>query len=219
MAKKHRKIKFKRIKALPIDSKILAAAIIIIAVVASIFLIYSKDVVVAKVNGEKLYAKRVDAVFNSLPSDSNVKKNTVMWRLVDELILRDYLKNNGYWIDDEEFSEIVSIRLAESGVTLSDLKRELKSRAASLEDIRTTFMIERFVNAEILPKITVTEEEIDLYIQLNGITGVPRETIAKVVYENHQKSMLDKIIKSHSEKLDIWVDDEYRLLYRNSTQA
>lgn len=178
---------------------------IILAAIAAVFLIYivPSDVTVATVDGEAITKKRVDALFNSLPEGSDLTRNDIIDRLIDTKILVLYIESQGLEMSDEEFQLILDARLTETGTNLEDLQRDLALRGATLEDVRESFMIEKFVEEVVKPQIVLTYDDINEYINANDVAGLTGEDVEIILVINKQKEILEDIITTHAETLEI----------------
>jgi hypothetical protein len=198
---KHKKIEENAIRISKKSFYIIAALIII----AIIYFIYSssKGDVAATVNGEKIYSKRIDALYNSLPSGSNMTKSQVLQRLIDTKILVDYAKTKGFDISNDAFKKELDNRLVSSGISKNDFDKELSLLGATLEDVKDTFIIESFVNTAILPAINVTNEVILKYRNSAPEKNLTDEQIKNILIGAAQKQIIANILASHKNSMDI----------------
>jgi hypothetical protein len=219
MKTKRRQIKLTKAKKSSYRA-ILAVSILVVMVAAiSVLQKQSKkeDILVATVAGDSIYASRVDAIFNSLP-EKTYSKVRIVAKLVDTKILVDYLEKNGYNLTEEEFNVMLDKKLQREGITLSELQKELKLRAATLEDVRDSFVIERFAD-DIEINSTVENTEVTLYRKLNKIQELTDEEIKKLILEGRQQQIFEDIISKHTKDIGYWVNETYMELQRNATKG
>lgn len=142
-------------KALPV----LGALVVVIALVA--LLVARGVVVVAIVNGQPVYRHQVLQTL-----ESQYGKDT-MDTLVLETVVRQELDKKNVWVSEEEVeSEMQEINtlLSEQGQTLQDY---LAFQGISEQSFRNNVMLNMRIRKTLEQEVTVSEEEIDSYIEEN----------------------------------------------------
>lgn len=182
---------------------------VVLIIISAICYFQYKGTIAASVGGENIYNKRVDALYNSLSNGSTLTKQAILLRLVDTKILVDYINKNGFGMSNEEFEKELKSRLNASGLMLEQLKKELTLAGATLSDVKDTFVIESFVDLQILPKITVNSTDIEKYREINPNLNMNDFDLKKTIYLEKQKQAIARIIASHKKEVGVYVSDKY----------
>lgn len=201
---KHKALNFKRkhSKKNKLNKKIIISVLIFLILAGIIFYAISMKNVAAVVNGEKIYIKRVDALFNSLPKGTNLTKKQILNQIIDTKVLVNYAEKNTYGLTDEKFSELLNKKLNENKLTLDELKSQLSLMGASMQDVKDTFTIENFVNSAILPNIKLTNEDIKNFRSTIS-TNLTDQQIAQKVFNTKKTQILQQIIEVNRKSSEI----------------
>ena len=139
--------------------------IVIIMIVAAAYYMLSKDNVAATVNGEKIYEKRVDAIYNSLPSGSKIPKAQLLQQIIDMKILADYIEKQGYGLSDAAFNSELNKLLSAQNEPMDQFKKNIALWGVTLEDYKESMEISIFIrgvlenNAEAVANIIEKEKK------------------------------------------------------------
>ncbi len=190
-------------------NKILISAIVILLIIGIIAYVSTRAEAAASVNGEKILTKRVDALYDSLPKDSNsLTKAQILQRLIDTKVLVDYAEKKGYGLTEEEFKVQLQKLLTDNKLTEKELETELALRGATLDDVRDNIIVQNFVNGAVIPQTIITAADIAQYRSKN-ITPMTDAEITKILSVEKQKLILNQIVESHKTDLKIIIYKNY----------
>ena len=193
-----------------LNKNILISLIIIaIAIFGFSYYLSTMSFVAATVNGEKIYEKRIDTIYNSLDGSNKVDKKTILNRLIETKLFVQYIKSKGYYISDTEFQKELSKRLSVSNTTIANLVKELNLRGATLEDVRENMLVELFVNNVITTEIQITEEEISKYRSSNN-SALSVDKIRDMLLQEKIKETISQIIQAQYKTANITIGDRYK---------
>jgi hypothetical protein len=195
-------------KSRPNHTKTILVIAFIVVVVAAYFFYSTRDVLAAEIDGQKIYAQRVDVIYDTLPKEAKLTKQQILQQLIDTKVLVDYIKKQGYDFTEEEFQNLLNLRLAEGGITMDRLNQELALRGATLEDVKDTMLIEYFVETILVKDIAVTDIDIANYRVAANSTASSRE-IADILFAEYRRTAVAQIIKTHRQTIDINVYVNY----------
>ncbi|HME87266.1 MAG TPA: SurA N-terminal domain-containing protein [Candidatus Nanoarchaeia archaeon] len=195
-------------KTFSIPTNFFYALIILIIVAVGIYC-YSTNGVIAKVEGQKIYAKQVDALYNSLPPGSNLTKAQITQRLVDTKVLAQYARNRGYTLSDDDFDAILADYLASSQQTKKEYLKTLQLSGATEQDVKDSFIIKKFLEEQIIPQIKVSDAEVAAFFTQNPTSKLTTAEAQNVLLLRERAKVVSSIIASQKQSMKIWIDDAY----------
>ena len=136
--------KFKQVKKSNKKTLILSIVVILLILAVSYCLIF-KDKVVATVNGEKISEKRVDAIYNSLPSNSKIPKAQILQQIIDMKLLAHYAEKQGYGLSNATFESELKKLLSKENKPMDEFEKELDLWGIDNDDFKESMEISIFV--------------------------------------------------------------------------
>jgi peptidyl-prolyl cis-trans isomerase SurA len=138
------------------------------------------DKIVAVVNDEIItqkeldkafepYLKKIEATYQGNDKETVLKqtKDTLLQRLVDNLLLSQEAKKTGTGVKDEEAMEVLKESLARQNISMEDFRKKLAGEATPLEsimnEIKAQLMRTRLMRREIKSKVMISDQEIGEY--------------------------------------------------------
>ncbi|MFT4311133.1 MAG: hypothetical protein ACMXX7_00750 [Candidatus Woesearchaeota archaeon] len=148
------------------------------------------------VDGQTITPQQVQArqlLFLTLGVEANLAE--VKEEMITESVLLREARNRGYEISQEEALEELEMTLAFSGLTVQDLVSDLEETGVLYQDFvdyyKNSVVISEMIQDEI-SNIEVTQQEINLIIQEQGLD---EETASQIALLNKQQEQLDIIIE------------------------
>ena len=149
MAKKHHK-NIKHIRAIKSKpninrTKLVVSISVLILIAAAFGYLIFKDKAAATVNGEKIYEKTVDAVYNSLPSNSKISKTQLLQQIIDTKLLANYIEKQGFGLSDATFQSELKKLLSSENKSMNEFNKELSLWGITADNFKESMEISIFV--------------------------------------------------------------------------
>lgn len=137
------------------------------------------DYIVAVVNSELVTAFEVEQRLErareeaqrrggSMPSDAELRRQ-VLDALIEERVIVTYARDSGMRVDDPELDRAVASVASQNRLTIDQLRERLRRDGMDFGRFRTTLrdqlLAERVREREVLSRITVSDTEIDRFLQ------------------------------------------------------
>lgn len=172
--KRHVKIMHHKKSKLNKKTVIFWVIIAILICTVSCYILF-KEKVAATVNGEKILEKRVEAVYNSLPSYSKIPKSQILQQIIDMKILAHYAEKQGYGLSDASFEDKFRKMRFSENKTASQFETEFELWGINKDDFK---------------------ESIELSIFVPGVLNNNQEAARNIV-ENERKTAEIQIFKKY----------------------
>ncbi len=181
-----------------------------------------KQGVVAVVNGQPItqeeFQKEYDFFFfiQGIPQAYKVaiSKGTILNQTINEMLLVDYAKSKGISVSDKEVDAVVDKISQMSNLSIENITNILKQRGFTMNDLkdyyRKNLMITKLINETILPKINVSDEEIQKFYTENNITTPYNETKEKIrntLIQNKEAEMIKQLLDELRAKATIKINE------------
>lgn len=188
------------------------AALVILVIVAVAYNSKTKSDVVAAINGEKITAKRIDALYNSQPKGSALTKAQILNSIINTKVLVDYIQKKGFDMTDEQVQTALSVQLKAKNISMTSFMNDLTLRGATLEDVKDTFLIEKFMTQQVIPTIQITDADIAQVRRENNATtaGVSDAQIRSFILADKQRQFVATIIQTHRPEMNITIYNSYQ---------
>ncbi|MEK6887246.1 MAG: SurA N-terminal domain-containing protein [Nanoarchaeota archaeon] len=144
MKKKHSVKKHARISK-SVKKPIILSVLVILIIIAAVGYLFFKNDAAATVNGEKIYEKRIDAIYNSLPAGSKISKEQILQQTIDLKILANYVEEQGFGLSDATFESEFRKFLLENGESSEDFEKNLALWGATKDDFKESMEISIFI--------------------------------------------------------------------------
>ena len=181
----------------------LISIVLLILVALAICYFTTKDKVAATVGDDVIYQKTIDAIYNSLPSNSGLTKDQILQRIIDTKVLLDYIETNGFAISDSEFQVELQKELTNSGLTKEQFEASLAASGATLDDFRDSQTIENYVRTQVDPIIVIHSDQIAKFKQENPTANLTDAEIKTALFKDARQQLIQAIIKLHKQSMKI----------------
>ena len=119
----------------------------------------------------KLIKKRLDEQGTALPEAKTLNKQ-ILNQLIDKQLQLQTAERAGITIDDNTLDQAMESIAAKNNFTLAQLHKAVENDGVKFEDfrddIRDQLTIEHFISREIAPRILITEQEVEKYMNSAG---------------------------------------------------
>ncbi len=132
-----------------------------------------QDPPVVSVNGDVIYANDVWSMYNRAPSDvrAQYSPGDILEQMIDQRLILQYAASQGVIVSDEDLQAAIDERLSFYGTTRSELREVLEEQGESYEEfeqgVLDELVFEVFVNTVLLPRITISDTEVQAFYQEN----------------------------------------------------
>ena len=177
---------------------------------------------VAIVNGQPItqeeFQKEYDFFFfiQGIPSAYKVaiSKGTILNQTINEMLLIDYAKSKGISVSDKEVDAVVNKISDMSNLSMNNITGILKQRGFTINDLkdyyRKNLIITKLINETMLPKITVSEEDMQKFYNENNITTPYNETKDKIkntLIQNKEAESIKQLLDELRAKATIKINE------------
>lgn len=206
------------------------SSILVVAIVIALYFVFIKvnpeetqDSVAAIVNGQPIYESQIQTRMKLIQtlSDPTIDFNTTKDMMIDEALLYQEAKKEGYDTTPEEINQYISGIIAQNDLDPATFEQELNSAGIKLEDLRNlyekTLTVNKLINKTVVSAALVsTQEEKEFYdnntenLQLparvqvrhilianNSTNNVTAEEVKAMINEN--KSNFCDLVKEYSD--------------------
>lgn len=177
---------------------------------------------VAIVNGQPISQEEFQREYNffffiqGIPQAYKVaiSKGTILNQTINEMLLVDYAKSKGIKVSDKEVDNVVNKISEMSNLSIENITNILKQRGFTMNDLKDYYkknlMITKLINETILPKINVSDEEIQKFYKDNNITTPYNETKDKIrntLIQNKEAEMIKQLLNELRAKATIKINE------------
>ncbi|MBS3115439.1 SurA N-terminal domain-containing protein [Candidatus Woesearchaeota archaeon] len=141
----HKKLNKSRAVSKSNKNKFIFLTVAVLLVLAVSYYAASRDKVAATVYGEKIYEKRVDAIYNSLPSDSKISKALILQQIIDMKILVHYAEEQGFGLSDSAFESELKKLLASQNEPIDEFRKNIELWGITMDDYKESMEISIFI--------------------------------------------------------------------------
>ena len=179
--------------------------------------------VLATVNGQEITLPEFQRYYNffffiqGLPPayKSVISKETILNQSINEVLLMDEAKKQGFSVSDSEVNDILNKIVNLSNLTIDNITQILESQNFTLNDLknfyRKNLLITKLLNKTIQPQININDEEVRSYYDNNNIT-LPYDQVKNKIKQQLEKEkeleLYQKLISNLRSKADIKVNTE-----------
>ncbi len=158
MTKKHIKYAIHRKTgkkpALKVSRNMIISSIILVLIILAVsYYFIFKEKAAATVNGEKIYERRVDAIYNSLPTGSKIPKSQILQQIIDMKLLAFYIERQGYGLSDATFESELKKLLSSQNEPIDEFKRNIALWGVTMDDYKESMEISIFVKGVLENKV------------------------------------------------------------------
>ncbi len=193
--------------------------VIIILIGAIIFIAYkgyhlknstSKEEVLAVVNDQKLtkpeFQKEYDFFFFiqgiPLAYKAAISKDAILNQTINEMLLLQYAKKLGITTSESEADALINKVAQMSNLSITNITEILAARNFTMDDLKEYYVksitLNKLINRTILPKVNVTDAEIEQFYKNKNITTPYNETkdkIREALIKEKEMELLNSMIK------------------------
>ncbi len=188
--------------------KSLLYIVLLVIVIGVIVYVSSQPKVAATVNGQKIYASHVDALYQGLPAGYSLTKTQILQQLIDNKIILTYAQTRGFVLSDSDFNAILNNELNTTNMTLQDLQQQLAKTGSTLDDVRDSIALDLFVKKYIDPSINITYAQIAKYRATTNSTASD-QNVALAILNLYRQQVLSQIISTYEPTMKVIVSKDY----------
>lgn len=190
---------------------IIVSAIAVLAIILGIYFIFTSvseteepSTVAAVVNGVPIYNTDVDTRMKIIQTTENpfVTRDEALNNTINQELLVQEAENLGFKVSDEEVLETLKKSLEAGGQSMESFESSLRENDldsdAVLEFYKDNLLTFKLVNATVLNKVLITDEEVEeYYVDNSGSFEAPeRVTVKHILIGFDGDSENDTLIKS-----------------------
>lgn len=153
--------------------------IVIVALLVAIFYadritpLFSRDEVVARVNGNAIYLSELEEQYAQVPPlyRQLFTKKVILDQIISQEVLVEEAQKMNIEIPESEMNQIIDEAIDQSGKTRAEFIQILENQNTTLDKLkefyRLSLVIDKLITQEVISKIEISEEEIADYYEQN----------------------------------------------------
>ncbi|MEM4397387.1 MAG: peptidylprolyl isomerase, partial [Candidatus Woesearchaeota archaeon] len=177
---------------------------------------------IAIVNGEKIDYIEIEKRYNSLPDyyKNLISFEDVLNQYIDEKLLTQEIKNKKIDVSQDELNQEIQTFLDYNQLTKEEFEKSLKERNLTIEDVNNFYSFQiglsKLLNETIIPKINITEKDINKYYLENSDKFIiPESRNVSHLIICHNESISCQSNKTKKEALELIQNIRKELIEEN----
>jgi thiol-disulfide isomerase/thioredoxin len=177
------------------------------------------ETVAAIVNGDEIFVSEIEAQYEILPAGykEQVTKEIVLQQTIEKVLMLQEAEKLGLEVEDAEVDAYVQQFMNQAGFDEGMIEEQLASRGLDMGDIKDLYreqlLMVKLVNTTIVPRIGVTEEEIQEFYELNkdqlGTLEESREQITDLLKARKQPAALQAYVQGLKDDAKITIKKSF----------
>ena len=171
--------------------------------------------VAALVNGQPIYQEDLDQIYASLPPNlANVNESVILDQLIEQELLVQEAKKQGFTVTDAELQDYIDQLLAYYGMPADQLDAALEqqgvTRAEFEQSSKRQLLVSKLVNKTVYANINISDEQVAAQYEQNpSLYTVPASAVVRHILITPMNNETDNETHARAEKVMGLIDEDF----------